>query len=75
MTSYLGLGFGGVGRLDGDMALLDEGRPLHMNIFPLEAQRIPQELQRLSHYAKTSPLRGMMSSFRDLFIYNLNFEL
>jgi hypothetical protein len=37
-----------------------------MKIWPLEAQRLPQEPQRLAHYAKTSPLRGMTSSFGDL---------
>jgi hypothetical protein len=68
-----GLGFGGVGWFDDDLAHLDEGRLLHMKIWPLEAQRLPQEPQRLACYAKTSPLRGMTSSFRAFFFCKFEF--
>jgi hypothetical protein len=38
-----------------------EEYPCNMDIRNLEAQRLPQ----LAHYAKTSPLGGMPSSFKD----------
>jgi hypothetical protein len=41
-----------------------EEDPCTMEIRPLEAQRLPQLAQRIAHYAKTSPLGGMTSSFR-----------
>jgi hypothetical protein len=61
-----GLRFGDVGRFDDDLEHIDKGRPLHKKIWHLEAQCLPKEPQRLAHYAKTSPLRGMTSSFRVL---------
>jgi hypothetical protein len=61
-----GIGFGGVGRFDDDLTRLDGGRPLHMKIWPLESQYIPQEPQHVAHFAKMSPLRGITSSFRVL---------
>ena len=48
-----GLGFGGVGWFDDDLACLDGGKPLHMRTRPLETQRLPQTDQRLAHHAKT----------------------
>jgi hypothetical protein len=56
-----------------DLAHLDEGRLLHMKIWPLEAQCLPQEPQRLASYAKMSCLRGMVSSFRDFFFCKFEF--
>jgi hypothetical protein len=44
--------------------VLMEEDPCTLKIWPLEAQRLPQQAQRLAIYAKTSPLGGMMSSFR-----------
>jgi hypothetical protein len=54
-----GVGFGGVVWFDDDLTHINEGRLLHMKIWPLEAQHLPQEPQRISHYAKMSPLKGM----------------
>jgi hypothetical protein len=62
-----GLGFGGVGWFDDELTHIDEGRPLKMKTWPLEAQRLLQEVERLASYAKTPPLGGMPSSFRALF--------
>jgi len=35
--------------------------------WPLEAQNLPQIVQQITHYAKTSPLEGMTSSLRACF--------
>jgi hypothetical protein len=51
-----------------------EEYPCTMNIRHWEAQGLPQLAQCLLIYAKTSPLRGMMSSSRDLFFCKIKFE-
>jgi hypothetical protein len=43
-----GLGFGGVGCFDDDLGHLDEGILLHLKIWPLESQCLPQEPQPLA---------------------------
>jgi hypothetical protein len=70
-----GPGFGGVGWFDDDLEYLDEGRVFHMNIWPLEAQHLPQEPRHLASYAKMSFQGGMTSSFRAFFFVNLNSNL
>jgi hypothetical protein len=41
--------------------------PCTMELWPLEAQRLLQRAQQFAHFAKTSPLGGMASSFRVFF--------
>jgi hypothetical protein len=67
-----GLGFHDVGLFDDKLAHIDEGIPLHLNIWPLKDQHLPKEPQCLVHYAKT-PLRGMTSSYRVLFYVTFEF--
>jgi len=43
--------------------LMEEG-PCTLKIWPLQAQRLPQQAQQLAIYTKMSPLEGMTSSFR-----------
>jgi len=40
-----------------------EARPEHIDIFPWDAQEIPQQAQHFYLYAPTSPPKGVTSSF------------
>jgi hypothetical protein len=53
-----GLGFGGVGLFDDDLAHLYEGRPFHMKIWPLDAQGLPQRTSTSCSLCQNVTLKG-----------------
>ena len=51
--------------------VLMEEDPCTLKNWPLEAQHLPQIAQRFAHYAKMSPLGGMVSSIRAYSFFKL----